>query len=527
MPYDHSSVEPKWQARWRDAGLHKTPSDRAKPKYYALDMFPYPSGAGLHVGHSEGYTATDIVTPLQADAGLQRAAPDGLGRLRPAGRELRHQARRPPARDHRGSIANFRRQIDASGFAYDWTREIDTTDPGYYKWTQWIFLQLYKTRPGLRRRTPINWCPVGKTGLANEEVIQRALRALRHPGRAQAPAAVVLGSPRYADRLLEDLDGLDWPDSTLAMQRNWIGRSEGAEVIVQERRTEAGDETQASSPPAPTPLRRDLHGALARAPAGRRADHASAARGRHGISGRGAPQERPRTDRAGQGQDRRLHRGVRDQPGQRRNDPDLDRRLRAGRLRHRRDHGRARRTTSATTSSPRSSGSRSCRSSGRRRRQQRRAGRGVHRRRRGRQLRLPRRPAHRRGQADHHALARGSAGSARAPSTTGCATGCSRASATGASRFPLIHCPTTAWCRCRNRAAGAPAGRRDYEPTGTGESPLAGDRGLGRHHLSECGGPAKRETNTMPQWAGSCWYYLRYLDPEERRARCSNPTVEK
>src|SRR5580693_6017259 len=171
MPYDHSTVEPKWQARWREAHLHRTPDDPSKPKFYALDMFPYPSGAGLHVGHCEGYTATDVITRWKRMQGYRVLHPmgwDAFG-LPAENYAIKHGVH--PRVTTEAAIANFKRQIDAVGFAYDWTREIDTTDPGYVKWTQWIFLKLYERGLAYQAEIPVNWCPALGTVLANEEVI--------------------------------------------------------------------------------------------------------------------------------------------------------------------------------------------------------------------------------------------------------------------------------------------------------------------------------------------------------------------
>jgi len=231
MAYDHHSVETKWQSRWHEARLHRTPTDPGKPKFYALDMFPYPSGAGLHVGHCEGYTATDIITRWKRMQGWSVLHPmgwDAFG-LPAENYAIKHGVH--PRVTTQQAIASFRRQIDAVGFAYDWDREVNTTDPAYVKWTQWIFLKLFERDLAYEGVAAINWCPVDKTGLANEEVSQ---------GRCERCGAVVerkdmrqwlLRITRYADRLLEDLAEVDWPESTLAMQRNWIGRSVGAEVV--------------------------------------------------------------------------------------------------------------------------------------------------------------------------------------------------------------------------------------------------------------------------------------------------------
>ncbi len=231
MPFDHLTIEPKWQARWRDAGLHTTTFDPTRPKYYALDMFPYPSGAGLHVGHCEGYAATDIITRWKRMQGWNVLHPmgwDAFG-LPAENYAIKHGIH--PRVTTEQAIATFRRQIDSVGFAYDWDREVNTTDPGYVKWTQWIFLQLFKRGLAYEGTIPINWCPSCKTGLANEEVSQGRCERCGSLVERKAMRQWLLRITRYADRLLEDLSEVDWPESTLAMQRNWIGRSEGADVV--------------------------------------------------------------------------------------------------------------------------------------------------------------------------------------------------------------------------------------------------------------------------------------------------------
>ncbi len=231
MPYDHRVVEPKWQARWRDAHLHKTSFDPAKPKFYALDMFPYPSGSGLHVGHCEGYTATDIITRCKRMQGWNVLHPMGWDAFGLPAENYAIKTGIHPRVTTEKAVANFRRQIDSIGFAYDWDREVNTTSPKYYKWTQWIFLQLFKLGLAYEGTAPINWCPSCKTGLANEEVTGGKCERCSSQVERKALRQWILRITRYADRLLEDLKEVDWPESTLAMQRNWIGRSEGAEVV--------------------------------------------------------------------------------------------------------------------------------------------------------------------------------------------------------------------------------------------------------------------------------------------------------
>jgi leucyl-tRNA synthetase len=233
MPYEHRQVEPKWQARWKEAGLHKTTFDPGRPKFYALDMFPYPSGSGLHVGHCEGYTATDIITRWKRMQGWNVLHPMGWDAFGLPAENYAIKTGIHPRITTAQAIANFRRQIDSIGFAYDWDRELNTTDPGYVKWTQWIFLQLFKQGLAYEGTIPINWCPSCKTGLANEEVSQGRCERCGTPVERKDMRQWLLRITRYADRLLEDLSEVDWPESTLAMQRNWIGRSEGAEVVFQ------------------------------------------------------------------------------------------------------------------------------------------------------------------------------------------------------------------------------------------------------------------------------------------------------
>ena len=229
--YDPKEIEPKWQKRWESGRTFRAEPDPSKPKLYVLDMFPYPSAAGLHVGHPEGYTATDIVCRMKRMQGFNVLHPMGWDAFGLPAENHAIATGQRPAEVTRKNIANFRRQIKALGFSYDWDREVDTTDPGYYKWTQWIFLQLFKKGLAYESFAPINFCPSCRTGLANEEVHDGACERCGTQVERRAMRQWMLKITAYADRLLEDLDGLDWPESTLAMQRHWIGRSEGAEVV--------------------------------------------------------------------------------------------------------------------------------------------------------------------------------------------------------------------------------------------------------------------------------------------------------
>ncbi|WP_369902193.1 leucine--tRNA ligase [Bacillus manliponensis] len=230
MSFNHQDIEKKWQAYWEENKTFRTPDETDKPKFYALDMFPYPSGAGLHVGHPEGYTATDILSRMKRMQGYNVLHPMGWDAFGLPAEQYALDTGNSPAEFTEQNINTFRNQIKSLGFSYDWDREVNTTDPGYYKWTQWIFLKLYEKGLAYVDEVPVNWCPALGTVLANEEVIDGVSERGGHPVERRPMKQWMLKITAYADRLLEDLDDLDWPESLKDMQRNWIGRSEGAEV---------------------------------------------------------------------------------------------------------------------------------------------------------------------------------------------------------------------------------------------------------------------------------------------------------
>lgn len=230
MSFNHQEIEKKWQAYWEENKTFRTPDETDKPKFYALDMFPYPSGAGLHVGHPEGYTATDILSRMKRMQGYNVLHPMGWDAFGLPAEQYALDTGNSPAEFTEKNINTFRNQIKALGFSYDWDREVNTTDPNYYKWTQWIFLQLFEKGLAYVDEIPVNWCPALGTVLANEEVIDGVSERGGHPVERRPMRQWMLKITAYADRLLEDLDELDWPESLKDMQRNWIGRSEGAEV---------------------------------------------------------------------------------------------------------------------------------------------------------------------------------------------------------------------------------------------------------------------------------------------------------
>lgn len=230
MSFPHLEIERKWQKYWLDQKTFKTDTYSDKKKFYALDMFPYPSGAGLHVGHPEGYTATDILSRTKRAQGYEVLHPMGWDAFGLPAEQYALDTGNSPAAFTLKNIANFKRQIQELGFSYDWDREINTTDPNYYKWTQWIFTKLYEKGLAYIDEVAVNWCPALGTVLANEEVIDGKSERGGHPVVRKPMKQWMLKITAYADRLLEDLEDLDWPDSIKEMQRNWIGRSEGAEV---------------------------------------------------------------------------------------------------------------------------------------------------------------------------------------------------------------------------------------------------------------------------------------------------------
>lgn len=230
MSFSHQEIEKKWQKYWEENKSFTTTEDEGKRKFYALDMFPYPSGAGLHVGHPEGYTATDILSRMKRMQGYNVLHPMGWDAFGLPAEQYALDTGNDPAEFTKHNIDTFRRQIKALGFSYDWDREINTTDPSYYKWTQWIFLKLYEKGLAYIDEVAVNWCPALGTVLANEEVIDGKSERGGHPVERRPMRQWMLKITAYADRLLDDLEELDWPESIKDMQRHWIGRSEGAEV---------------------------------------------------------------------------------------------------------------------------------------------------------------------------------------------------------------------------------------------------------------------------------------------------------
>ena len=233
MAYNHKKIELKWQNHWQEKKVFAAEDSSDKEKYYILDMFPYPSGSGLHVGHPLGYVATDILARFKRHNGFNVLHPMGWDAFGLPAEQYAIKTGTHPSITTKENIKNFKRQIKMLGFSYDWDREINTTDPKYVKWTQWIFLQLYHKGLAYESEVPVNWCPELKAVLANEEVVDGKSDIGGHPVYRVPMRQWMLKITKYADSLLKGLDDLDWPNSIKELQKNWIGRSEGANVTFE------------------------------------------------------------------------------------------------------------------------------------------------------------------------------------------------------------------------------------------------------------------------------------------------------
>ena len=231
MSYDHKSIESRWQKFWSENQTFKSEDiSTNKPKYYVLDMFPYPSGAGLHVGHALGYVATDIVARYKRMKGFNVLHPMGWDAFGLPAEQYAIKTGTHPKETTHQNVSNFKKQINSLGFSYDWSREINTTDPNYYKWTQWIFMQLYNKGLAYEQEVAVNWCPELKAVLANEEVVNGKSDIGGHPVVRLPMRQWILKITDYAESLLDGLDDLDWPENIKELQKNWIGKSEGVEL---------------------------------------------------------------------------------------------------------------------------------------------------------------------------------------------------------------------------------------------------------------------------------------------------------
>ncbi len=290
MKYDHKAIEPKWQEKWEEAGVFHAENGSDKPKYYALIEFPYPSGQGLHVGHPRPYTALDVVARKRRMQGYNVLYPIGWDAFGLPTENYAIKNHVHPAEVTKQNIARFKKQIQSLGISFDWSREISTTDPEYYKWTQWIFLQLFKAGLAYKKEMNVNWCTSCKCVLANEEVVNGVCERCGSEVVRKVKSQWMLKITEYAQRLIDDLDVLDYLERVKTQQKNWIGRSTGAEVDLRHHRRGQADRVHH---PARHPLRRHLHGGLPGAPLpGEVAGQAAEPGGDQGLPGAGRPQVR-------------------------------------------------------------------------------------------------------------------------------------------------------------------------------------------------------------------------------------------
>lgn len=526
--YPFSDIEPKWQKYWDAQKTFRAVEDASYPKEkrrYVLDMFPYPSGAGLHVGHPEGYTATDIYCRYLRMNGYNVLHPMGFDSFGLPAENYAIQTGTHPAITTRANIDRFREQIKSLGFSYDWDREVSTCEADYYKWTQWIFIQLYKKGLAYESEAPINWCPSCKTGLANEEVKDGACDRCGTKVTRKRIRQWILKITAYADRLLEDLDGLDWPEPVKAMQRNWIGRSEGASVLFT---VDGAGDTLEVFTTRPDTLFGATYMVLApeHALVAKITTAAQKAAVEAYVDGAARKSDLERTDLA------RDKTGV--FTGAHAINPVNNQRIPIWIS----DYVLASYGTGAIMAVP------------------------AHDERDwdfAKAFGLPiievvARPG---GQPCVGEPAECSAADGVAVNS-GFLDGLGTEAAKKAMIAWLeqkglgklaINYKLRDWLFSRQRYWGEPIPVvhcqkcgvvpvpeselpltlpevKSYEPSGTGESPLATIADWVKTTCPVCGGPAKRETNTMPQWAGSCWYYLRYLDPSNTRAFVGRDKVD-
>ncbi|MBU3668844.1 MAG: leucine--tRNA ligase [Candidatus Taylorbacteria bacterium] len=523
--YDHTKIEKKWQKTWDKSGIYKTKDNetvkvngklRQKPKAYILDMFPYPSGAGLHVGHPRGYIATDVYSRFKKMQGFNILHPMGWDAFGLPAEEFAIKNKVHPAIATKKNVQRYKEQLSILGLNYDWSREVNTTDPEYYKWTQWAFLQMHKKGLTFESHEPINWCPSCKTGLANEDL---------EDGKCERCGSIVEKKPirqwvikitKYADRLLKDLDALNWPESIKESQRNWIGRSEGAEVVF----TIEGSSSTAKifttridtlfgvtyiviAPESP--LVNDLESKIKNIDEVKtyiqevktKSDIERTAEGKEktGVELQGVYAINPATnekipvwiaDYVLSGYGTGVVMAV---PGHDARDFQFAKKFNL---------------------------------------QIKRVVAGL----------------------DDETLPMLSEGSLiNSGEFNGQTTDAARDTIAKKYGKKVVNYKLRDWVFSRQRYWGEPIplvhcekcgvvpvpekelplklpNVKSYEPTGTGESPLAAIEKWVNTKCPECKGKAKRETNTMPQWAGSCWYYLRYIDPKNKKALV-DPKKEK
>lgn len=528
--YDHLKIEKKWQKEWTKTGIYKTKEGGNKPKSYVLDMFPYPSGTGLHVGHPKGYIATDTYARYKTMNGFNVLHPMGWDAFGLPAEEFAIKNKIHPSIATKKNVKRYKEQLSILGFNYDWSREVNTTDPEYYKWTQWAFLQMHKKGLTFESHEPINWCPSCKTGLSNEDL---------EDGKCERCGSIVEQKPirqwvikitEYADRLLKDIDGLNWPESIKESQRNWIGRSEGAEISFKIKESEENISvftTRADTLFGVTyvvlaPEHKLVQELLVRASNQNeiqsfieslkgKSDIERTAEGKekNGVEMKGIYAINPANGEeipvwiadyvlAGYGTG-----AVMAVPAHDERDFQFAKKYGLGVKRvilHTRDginSGDVIEVLPNDTTLPMLSEGWIINSS------------------------------------EYNGTKTDSARKVIAQKYGKLVTKYklrdwvfSRQRYWG-EPIPLIHCPSCGVVPVPEKELPLKLPNvKSYEPTGTGESPLAAIEKWVNVKCPACKAPAKRETNTMPQWAGSCWYYLRFMDPKNKKALV-DPKKEK
>jgi len=517
--YPYTVIEKKWQAYWEQNKTFRAVEDASVPedkRLFVLDMFPYPSGAGLHVGHPEGYTATDIWCRFKRHNGYNVLHPMGFDSFGLPAENYALKTGTPPRVTTEANIENFRRQIKSLGFSYDWDRQISTHDASYYHWTQWIFLQLYKKGLAYEAMMPINWCPQDMTGLANEEVVDGKCDRCGTPVERRNLRQWVLKITAYGDALEDDLALIDWPEGIKAMQRNWIGRSEGANVTFA---VDGTDKTLQIYTTRPDTLFGVTYMVLA--PDHPLVDSVTTAAQRASVEAyqkqARLKSDLERTDLA------KEKTGV--FTGAYAVNPANGAKvpiwigdyvlanygfgaIMAVPAHDERDWAFAKTfglpviEVIAPEGKPTADGLKACYTGP--------------------------------GKAVNSGEFSGWESEAFKKAITGWLEekGIGKKAVNYKLRdwifsrqrywgepIPVVHCPKDGIVPLREDQLPLLLPEvKSYHPTGTGESPLAAIDSWVNTTCPHCGGPAKRETNTMPQWAGSCWYYLRYIDPQNTQA---------
>ncbi|OGR67365.1 MAG: leucine--tRNA ligase [Elusimicrobia bacterium GWC2_61_19] len=505
-------IDARQQARWKEQAAFKTERKPGKPKFYCLDMFPYPSGEGLHVGHPEGYTASDILCRYKRMKGFEVLHPMGWDAFGLPAENYAISTGVHPRVTTEKNCANYKRQLESLGFSYDWDREISTTDPAYYKWTQWVFLQLFKKGLAYEDTRPINWCPKCKTGLANEEVFQGKCDRCETAIEKKTLTQWMLRITAYGDRLLDGLEGTDWPHSTRLMQKNWIGRSEGAEVDF----ALPGGEKLTVFTTRPDTLYGATYMVLApehpltaklSTPAQKAAVEAYVA----------AAANKSDLERTELAKDKT---GV--FTGAYAVNPVNGEKLPIWTA----DYVLTTYGTGAIMAVPAHDD----------RDHEFAVKFGL------KIIEVLKAPADWKGEGafcgDGTSINSGIIDGLPTPEAKKKITKWLEEKSIGRAKvnfklrdwlfarqrywgepFPLVHCPKCGTVPVPESELPVLLPEVEkYEPTGTGESPLAAIDSWVNTKCPSCGGPAKRETNTMPQWAGSCWYYLRFIDPKNTSA---------